>query len=331
MNEIDAPLTAQLYLENVFKLHGLPSDIVSDRGSVFTSRFWTRLMELLNVKLNMSTAYHPQSDGQTERVNQVLEQYLRFYCDYQQDDWSSLLPLAEFSYNNSSHSATKMSPFMANFGYHPVFSLSAPQNTAQVPAAESLITNLKNTHIHLVENIKTAVKSYEKFYNKKVMQQPDFPIDSKVWLIRRNITTTRPSSKLDYTKLGPFKIIKKVGNRAYKLELPENIKIHPVFHVSLLEPVIEDNIPGRAHELPLPVMINNSEEYEIEQILDSRLYRRKLQYLVDWKGYDPSARSWEPVENLDNSIELIREFHERYPNKPSVKNFCGNILAGARP
>ena len=331
VNEIDAPQTAKLYLENIFKIHGLPRDIVSDRGSVFTSRFWTRLMELLNIKLNMSTAYHPQSDGQTERVNQVLEQYLRFYCDYQQDNWASLLPLAEFAYNNSSHSATKMSPFMANFGYHPVFSLSMPLSTTQVPAAESLVTNLKKAHNLLKENIKSATQSYEKYFNKKVMQQPDFSIGSKVWLVRKNINTTRPSSKLDYTKLGPFKILKKVGNRAYKLELPTTIKIHPVFHVSLLEPVVEEKIPGRTQTPPPPVIIDDSEEYEVENILDSRICRRKLQYLVDWKGHDPSARSWEPAENLANTTELVRGFHEQYPDKPSQANLTRTSLAGARP
>jgi Integrase zinc binding domain len=131
--------TAELYLRYVFKHHGLPSDIVSDRGTQFVSRFSKRLYELCKIKHNKSTAYHPQSDGQTERVNQVLEQYLRIFCDYQQDNWFELLPLAEFSYNNAQHASTLMSPFFANYGVNPRFSLQASNDSSQNPAAEDLV------------------------------------------------------------------------------------------------------------------------------------------------------------------------------------------------
>jgi Integrase zinc binding domain/Integrase core domain len=117
-SEQTAEQTAELYLRNVFKNHGIPQDIVSDRGSQFVSKFTRRLLELLDVKGNRSTSYHPESDGQTERVNQTLEQYLRIYCDFHQDDWYQLLPLAEFVYNNAKSSSTGMTPFYANYGYH---------------------------------------------------------------------------------------------------------------------------------------------------------------------------------------------------------------------
>jgi len=110
---------AKLFLANVWKLHGLPSDIVSDRDPVFTSKFWAELMERLDVRLRKSTAFRPQTDGQTEWVNQTLEQYLRQYCNYEQDNWCDLLPLAEYTYNNSATTATQMSPFFANYGFHP--------------------------------------------------------------------------------------------------------------------------------------------------------------------------------------------------------------------
>ena len=106
----DAPDVARVFLRDVYRLHGLPSDIVSDRDKVFTSSFWRHMLTLLDVKPNMSTAFHPQTDGQTERVNQVLEQYLRVFCNYQQDDWQKLLPFAEFAYNNSLHRSIKRTP-----------------------------------------------------------------------------------------------------------------------------------------------------------------------------------------------------------------------------
>ena len=110
---------AKLFLENIWKLHGLPSSIISDRDPVFTSKFWAELMGRLDVRLRKSTAFHPQTDGQTERVNQSLEQYLLQYCNYEQDNWYDLLPLAEYAYNNSATTATQMSPFFANYGFHP--------------------------------------------------------------------------------------------------------------------------------------------------------------------------------------------------------------------
>ena len=101
-----APAVATLFVQRVVRVHGLPQTLVSDRDSVFTSHFWGRILELCGIQANQSSAFHPQTDGQTERLNSVLEQYLRMFCDYQQTDWASLLPLAKFSYNNSKHSAT---------------------------------------------------------------------------------------------------------------------------------------------------------------------------------------------------------------------------------
>src|SRR5271167_1048341 len=149
--QVTAEETAQLYLRHVFKHHGLPDDIVSDRGTQFLSKFTLRLLQLCDIKGNRSTAYHPQSDGQTERVNQVLEQYLRIFCDYQQDDWFKLLPLAEFAYNNAQHASTKTSPFYANYGYHPrcTLNVTSPNNRTGNPAAEHLIEKLKTIHSDL--------------------------------------------------------------------------------------------------------------------------------------------------------------------------------------
>jgi hypothetical protein len=109
------------FLTHVVRTHGLPSSVISDRGSLFTSTFWKRIMEAMGTSRNWSTAFHPECDGQTERINAILEQYLRAYCNYQQNNWKQLLPMAEFCYNNSQSETTKVSPFFVNFGYHPRF------------------------------------------------------------------------------------------------------------------------------------------------------------------------------------------------------------------
>ena len=117
----------RLFLERVFSAHGLPDDIVSNRGATFTSAFTSTIFKALGINQKLSTAYHQCTDGQTERVNSILEQYLRGYIDYQQTDWSTLLPIAEFAYNNTIHSTTGTTPFFANLGYHPKFTIIIPR------------------------------------------------------------------------------------------------------------------------------------------------------------------------------------------------------------
>ena len=330
--------TADLYLRYVFKLHGLPTDIVSDRGTQFVSRFSKRLYELCKIKHNKSTAYHPQSDGQTERVNQVLEQYLRIFCDYQQDDWNELLPLAEFSYNNAQHASTLVSPFFANYGINPRCSLqvSSPADPAQNPAAEELVERIKTIHQQLRENITSAQAKYKDYHDTHVKEAPPFAVGDLVWLSRKNITTTRPSSKLDYKRLGPYKILEVVGESkmAFKLDLPPQMKIHPVFHASLLDSHHANTIPGRTQPPPPAVTVEDVLEYEVKEILDSRVRNSKLEYLVDWVGYDPHERSWEPASYLDHAPEEIARYHERYPDRPSAHSIRTRSrrrgLAGAR-
>jgi transposase InsO family protein len=137
VEEMSAPNLAWLFIDHIFRYHGLPNSIVSDHGSLFVSNFWKALTARLHVKLRHSTAYHPCTDGLTEQTNQTLETYLRAYCSYQQDDWVDYLLLAEFVFNNTENSSTKSTPFFTNYAYHPTFS---PQvaNISTVPAAEDL-------------------------------------------------------------------------------------------------------------------------------------------------------------------------------------------------
>jgi hypothetical protein len=335
---VTSEVAADLYLRHVFKHHGLPTDIVSDRGTQFVSRFSKRLYELCKIKHNKSTAYHPQSDGQTERVNQVLEQFLRIFCDYQQDDWFQLLPLAEFSYNNAQHASTLMSPFFANYGFNPRCSIQVAVQTneqlPQNPAAEELIARYKSVHQQVKENLTAAQAKYKEYHDVNVKEAPPFAVGDMVWLSRRNITTTRPSTKLDFKRLGPYKILDVIGESkmAFKLDLPRSMKIHPVFHASLLDPHHVNTIPGRIQPPPPPVTVEDALEYEVEEILDSRIRNNKLEYFVDWIGYAPHERSWEPASYLENSPEEIARYHERYPDRPSTHRTRTQRrgLAGAR-
>jgi hypothetical protein len=310
--------TAKLFLDNIYRIHGLPDDIVSDRGAQFISNFWRGIFQLLHVKINLSTAYHPQTDGQTERVNQILEQYLRCTVNYQQDNWVDLLPLAEFAYNNTMHSSTKQTPFFANYGQHP---RADPFQVKHVgsPAAEEFTTYLAKIHQELTFQLQQAQDRYKDYADQHRKIHPEFKIGDRVWLLRKHIQTKRPSKKLDYQRFGPFKIIKQINPVSYRLELPSTMQIHPVFHVSLLEPYHESTISGRTLPPPPPIEVDNEMEYEVEEILDSRIKNRRLEYLIHWQGYGIDERTWEPSSNVTNALEKVKEFHQRYPMKPGFR------------
>ena len=315
---LTAEQLATLFLDHIFKHHGLPHDIVSDRGSVFTSKFWKRFTSLCKIHSNLSTAFHPQTDGQTERVNAILEQYLRIYSNYQQNDWSDLLPLAQFSYNNAVHTSTNTSPFFANFGYHPTLELNN-LTTVLVPSAENRIQLLQQTHQFLKQNIAKANADMALHHDRRILQSPSFKVNDLVWLIHHQVKTSRPCAKLDNKRLGPFKIIQEISKIAFKLELPLSMKIHPVFHISHLEPHIHNDIPNRIQPPPPPIIVNQEQEWEVEEILDSKKFHRTIKYLIKWKGYSTADNSWEPINNLSSCKNMVDNFHLKNPSKPRLK------------
>jgi hypothetical protein len=277
-------------------------------------------LELLGSDISLTSGYHCQTNGQTERLNQILEQYLRCYTSYRQDDWSRLLPLAEFSYNNSQHSATGISPFFALRGYNPKFDPAVP-STAQVPRAESYVKIITDLHNWLRSQMSIAQDRYKENADRHRAQSPTYSVGDRVWLSTSNISSARPCPKLSSRKIGPFPIKRVLGPVTVELDLPPSMKIHPVFHVSLVSPHIENTIPHRAQRPLHPVFVDNdpslTPHYLVNSILDSRYYRSKLQYLIDWKGYSPADRSWEPANVISQDVpNLVAEFHKSHPNLP---------------
>ena len=175
---------------------------------------------------------------------------------------------------------------------------------------------MQQIRTRLIEHLRQAQVDYQKFADRHRQAAPSFEVGDLVWLLRRDLPTKRPCAKLDYRRLGPFRIVEQVNNVAYRLELPASVRLHPVFHVSLLEPYEANTIPGRVPPPPPPLEVDDHEEFEVREILDSRISRHKLYYLVDWEGYSPSDRTWEPAENLVNAPEKVAAFHQRYPDKP---------------
>ena len=312
---------AELFVLHVFSKHGVPGHCTSDRGSEFVSHFFRSLGAALDMRLHFTSGYHPQADGQTERVNQTLEQYLRTFCNFQQDNWASLLPLAEFAYNNAPNETTGVSPFFANKGYHPNLTVHPERDMASARAREYAV-DLGELHENLKEHIKEAQARYQKAADKRRIPPPEFKISQHAFVKAKFFRTTRPSKKLSEKNLGPYEIIAQPSAASFTLRLPQSMRtVHPVYHVSMLEPHQPSSIPNRTVEPPPPVEIEGEVEYEIAEILDTKVDRRRrcrLLYLVRWTGYEGTddETSWLPADELAHAKELVSDFHKAYPAKP---------------
>jgi len=186
-------------------------------------------------------AFHPQTDGQTERTNAILEQYLRAYINYQQDDWCGYLPLIEFAYNNSYQKTIKNTPFFANYGINPEYEMIGHL----IQGKQTKLEEMTQLHESLRNKMVAAQLRQKEYYDLCRQPNPNRQSGDMVWLLPRNIMTTRPSKKLDYKKIGPFKILAKIGTSAYKLALLPSMAIHNTFHISPLEPYQDDRFTSQ--------------------------------------------------------------------------------------
>jgi hypothetical protein len=308
---------ARLYLHNVWKLHGLPRKVVSDRGPQFVAEFMRELYRLLGIRCAASTAYHPQTDGQTERLNQELEQYIRLFVNQRQDNWDELLPLGEFAYNNHVHSATQYTPFMLDTGRNPRMGFEPDLEPSRKEEANEFVERMKSTLEEAKSALRKSKAEMAQYYNRRRNPAPTFRHGDRVYLDASDIPTTQPSKKLAHKYIGPYSVQRAVGRNAYQLLLPPSMRrIHPVFHVVKLLPAPADPIAGRRPAPPPePEIVDGEKHYELEGILDSRFYRRHFQFLVSWKGYGHEENSWVDEKDL-NAPELIMEFYRRHPGAP---------------
>ena len=307
---------ARLYRDNIWKLHGLPIKIISDRGPQFVSKFMKELNNILGIQTSSSTAYHPQTDGQTERENQEVEQYLRLFVNHRQDDWAEWLALAEFCHNNRIQASTRQTPFMLNSGRHPRMG-TEPFRDSPMESVDNFVKNMQKAREEAEAALTKAADDMARFYDQNKGDSISYKVGDMVWLDGKDLRTDRPSKKLEDKRYGPYKITKVVSPNAYELKLPPSMKIHPVFNTVKLRPFYPDNISGRKRpSRPPPIIQGENPEWEVEYIKDSRLYRGNLQYLIKWKNYPQEESTWEPVENLKNASKSIRDFHSKHPSAP---------------
>jgi hypothetical protein len=263
----------------------------------------------------MSTAYHPQTDGQTERVNQSLENYLRIFCDTRQNDWEKFLPTAEFSYNNAAHESTKLSPFYVETGWNPKM---APDVVGDLthPSLEELFYDRAEAQEEAKSALVLAAERMKWYYDQHKQESP-FNVGDLVLLKGKDLKIRAANTKLAAKNYGPYEIIEKLGKATFKLKLPAKTRTHDVFHASKFIRYHRDTIGKRNPTNPPPLEIEGHDEFEVERILDSRIHYRKVQYLVKWVGYDASHDSWEPVSHVDNAKKAVAEFHKNHPDAPA--------------
>lgn len=330
---MEAEELADRFVKKVYTLHRCPETIVSDRGTQFVSTFWRALSTRLGVALKPSSAFHPATNGQTERINTELEQYLRLFVSWAQDDWVKWMPLAEFAGNNMVSETTGVSPFYANYGFHPRIGIEPatppPPNltTAQMKEffkASEVADRFKRILDQVTALARQAQDYYEKTANARRRDAPLYRVGDRVMLDTRNLKTGRPTRKLDVRWEGPFEVTK-ASSHAVTLRLPVNMKIFPTFHVSMVRPTPGEGIPGQAgtrrdipandgKEVTREDGVEDTVEWRFERVLDyQKGVNGRWQYLVKWSGNHKPT--WEPAGNLRGCDDALWDFHNANPDK----------------
>lgn len=315
MTEITAEAVATALFRHVFSHHGLPHAIVSDRGPQFTSQFWGIICQQLGIKRRLSTAFHPETDGAQERNNQEIERYLRTFTAYLQDDWASLLPVAQLTLCNRTSASTGVSPFFLNHGYHLDLLGNAsepsdnPLGSAHSPATlgQLWLEKRRDAITFAQASLGAAQESQERHANRGRQLAEAFKVGDRVWLRLKNIRTLRPSKKLDWIAL-PYRVIGLVGSHAVRLDTPPGV--HPVFHVSLVRRARSDPLPSQTfqdQELPAIRPTEASEdlvegEYRVERVSRHRRLGNGWRLLVHWTGW--AEPTWEPLIHLHGTRAL---------------------------
>jgi hypothetical protein len=298
---------AHAFMDGVVKLHGPPLLIISDRDRIFTSSMWKNIFKSLKVQLRYSSSYHPQTDGQTERVNQCLENYLRCMTFHNPKKWMSWLSLAEFWYNTTFHTALQLTPFQALYGFPPplISELSIP-GPSDLNATEFL-TAKQQMLDQLKQNLTKAQTRMKKYADLQRTER-QFSVGDMVYLkmepYRLAAFGFRGTIKLHSKYYGPFQVLHRVGNMAYRLQLPPGVKIHPVFHVSQLKLHLGTKaVPSP--DLPL-VHLDGTIKTGPALVIQVRQIPRNnvavVQWLVQWDNLSPEEATWEDVDFIKESF-----------------------------
>eukprot|EP00253_Pinus_taeda_P012179 PITA_12179 len=293
---------AHIFMQNVFRLHGLPKTIISDRDVKFTSAFWKTLFADLGTQLNFSTAYHPQTDGQTERVNQIVEDMLRAYVMQQPTRWEEYLHLVEFAYNNGYHTSTQMSPFEVMYGRkcRTPSSWGGPED--KLSLGPDMLKEMEDMVKRVRINLKAAQDRQKNFADRK-RRFKEYQVGDHVYIriqAKRSTLQWAGCAKLAPRYCGPFQILARIGPVAYQLALPSHIRVHNVFHVSVLKKYVYDpkHVEPEGEVLVKPLSILDQREVQLRK-------RVITQVKVQWRHFGPEEATWEDQELMKKTYPVL--------------------------
>jgi hypothetical protein len=313
---------AQILCNHIVWSHGVPEKIILDWGPQFASEFIKAFYNVIGIEWHLSTAYHPQTDGQSKWTIQEFEMYLQAFVNKRQSDWASWIPMAEFVYNNCVHLSTGYSPFYLNYGHNPQTPLSWPSNIVNKDV-NKFVQQLQQARDIAQCTLKQTADNMKKYYTT-THNQIHYSIGDLVMLDSCNLSTTHPTCKLEDKHFGPFAVTEKIGSSSFRLDLPPTWKkIHNIFHESLLLPYVTPSFPKQQdlQTQPPPKLVEGEDKFQVDEILNSHVQAHKIQYLVKWLGYGPEDNTWEPTWHLTNTQQKIAEFHLHNLTAPSPTSF----------
>jgi len=303
---------ADMFFEKIVCHYETLKEIVFNRESIFTSSYWSEVCYHTKIKRRLSTVFHSQTDEQTEHQNQTLEHYLQCYCNEKQNNWVKLLSLTEFAYINAKQSTLGCSSFYMMTGYNAFIYYDVEDNAweEKVPTAKNRVKQLHEARKKLSKQWESAVTSQVKAYNKK-HKPKTYNKGNLVLLSMKNLSQKRSNKKLLHKFAESFRIQDIVRKQAYRLHLPTHYWIHNVFHVSYLESYNWRLNNQTMLKLPSSKLINESEEYKVEEILEKQRRKGELWYKVKWTGYPSEYNQWIPEQDLNGASELCEAYNVR--------------------
>jgi hypothetical protein len=293
-----ASSVAKAFFDSIIRLHRIPSSIVSDRDPVFTSKFWEELFQLADVKLLLSSVFHPQTDGQSEVTNRIIAMYLRCLTGDRPRSWLQWLPWAEFCYNTSFQSALKTTPFNVVYGREPLALLKYGAGVSSVATVDAQLRDRDEFLEEIRQRLLLSQDSMREHHNKK-WRATEFQVGDWAWLRMQHRTaagiTLLKNSKLSPRYFGPYKVVERIGDAAYRLQLPAKARIHDVFHVALLKKF--NGVPP-TDKVPLPPIQHGRVLQIPAKVIRARLNRSVWEILVSWQDIPASETTWEKVETF---------------------------------
>jgi hypothetical protein len=317
-DDTSAEKTTKLLINYVWKLHDLSSIIVFDRDSQFIFLIWKKMSQMLKINIKLSTAFHFETNEQSEIVNQEMKKYLQIYCNYQQNDWSNWLSMIEFVFNAVISAFTELFAFMTNYEFESRMSFDSLEEDNSKSAKKRVLSRKNSNIIEKMKDIWDFTKKklanaqdiQKRYADQKRTFLSEYEIENMIWLITKNIKIERSSRKLNHKWIESYKI-KKIIKDACQLNLSQSIKIHDIFHISLLRKTAIDFFIEQIQSSSSSIVIDENEEekYEINDILDNRYHYDKLQYRVVWIDHS-SDRAWYFAENFQKySRKILIDYH----------------------